>query len=337
MNYEEFKARVQEELVDYLGAGYEDVRIEFVRTNKVNRSCDAIVLRDLPGMGNASPSVPTDSVFEQYEKTGDFEGVMSSLAENIKDSITRFMETPMGNGLNFDKVDEQIFFSLCNAEQNKEMLANVPHRKFEDLAIIYRWNIANDNEGLYTNIITNEFAEQIGKSEQELYDLANENTKNIFPTTIRNMNDVICDLMFGENLGDDEMKAEFEDIVENTPDERAMYVISNKANMYGAASILYEDKLHELAEKMDSDLYILPSSVHEVIAISDKFGNPEELAEMVYEINMDQVELSDRLSNQVYHYDKDNRTLRLASDSVNKSIADKDTKDISDKEMGKAR
>lgn len=103
----------------------------------------------------------------------------------------------------------------------------------------------------------------------------------------------------------------------------------------GATSILYEDKLHELAEKMDSDLYIFPSSVHEVIAISDKFVNTEELAEMVYEINMDQVELSDRLSNQVYHYDKDNRTLRLASDSVNKSIADKETKDISDKEMGK--
>lgn len=50
MNYEEFKARAQEELVDYLGAGYEDVRIEFVRTNKVNRSCDAIVLRNLPGI-----------------------------------------------------------------------------------------------------------------------------------------------------------------------------------------------------------------------------------------------------------------------------------------------
>lgn len=32
---------------------------------------------------------------------------------------------------------------------------------------------------------------------------------------------------------------------------------------------------------------------------------------MVYEINMEQVDINDRLSNQVYHYDKDLRTLDL--------------------------
>ena len=90
--------------------------------------------------------------------------------------------------------------------------------------------------------------------------------------------------------------------------------------MYGAASILYEDHLHELSEKLGTDLYILPSSTHEVIAISSNFGSPEELAEMVYEINMDQVDINDRLSNQVYHYDKDLRTLRLATDTINKSL-----------------
>ena len=70
--------------------------------------------------------------------------------------------------------------------------------------------------------------------------------------------------------------------------------------------------------------YILPSSTHEVIAISSNFGEPEELAEMVYEINMDQVDINDRLSNQVYHYDKDLRTLRLATDTINKSLDDVD-------------
>mgnify|MGYP006878867193 FL=1 len=60
----------------------------------------------------------------------------------------------------------------------------------------------------------------------------------------------------------------------------------------------------------------MPSSIHEVIAVSADFGSPDEWAEMVYEINMDQVDINDRLSNQVYCYDKDLRTLRLATDTL---------------------
>ena len=73
----------------------------------------------------------------------------------------------------------------------------------------------------------------------------------------------------------------------------------------------------------------MPSSIHEVIAVSADFGSPDELAEMDYEINMDQVDIYDRLSNQVYCYDKDLRTLRLATDTINKSLDDVDRGAIS--------
>ena len=84
--------------------------------------------------------------------------------------------------------------------------------------------------------------------------------------------------------------------------------------------MLYEDNLHELAMKLDSDLYIMPSSVHEVIAVSSNLGDPNELAAMVVEVNMQEVELAERLSNQVYHYDKDLRKLDLATDTPNKRL-----------------
>ena len=76
----------------------------------------------------------------------------------------------------------------------------------------------------------------------------------------------------------------------------------------------------------------MPLSINEVIAVSTDFGSPDELAEMVYEINMDQVDINDRLSNQVYCYDKDLRTLRLATDTINKSLDDVDRGAISNPE-----
>ena len=101
---------------------------------------------------------------------------------------------------------------------------------------------------------------------------------------------------------------------------RTLWVLTNEFGTNGAASMLYEDKLHGLAEDLESDLYIMPSSVHEVIAVSVEMGEPEGLAEMVAEINMSQMELGERLSNQVYHYDKDLRKVTLATDTPNKRL-----------------
>lgn len=60
--------------------------------------------------------------------------------------------------------------------------------------------------------------------------------------------------------------------------------------------------------------------MHECIAVSVDMGDPYELAEMVNEINMSQVVLEERLSNQVYHYDKDARRLTLATDTPNRRL-----------------
>ena len=104
------------------------------------------------------------------------------------------------------------------------------------------------------------------------------------------------------------------------PPEQQMYVITNDRGINGAISMLYEEGLHDLAQRLDSDLYIMPSSIHEVIAVSSDMGDPNEFATMVTEINMAQVALDERLSNQVYHYDKDLRKVSLATDTPNKRL-----------------
>ena len=317
MNYEEFKQRVQNEFKNYLGEEYKDAEVFIREVTKVNMQVDQMSLLNLPG--------------------NDFEGVMEALSETFKEAIEGFEKSPLNNGLDFSNVDKNIIFTLVNAEQNKELLENVPHRKFEDLAIIYRWNVGVDSNGLYTNIVTNEFAEKIGKSEEELYGLAKENTNRIFPSEVRNMAEVISEIIFGEDgelMPEDE---EFRNMMTETPDDKSMYVITNKSKLFGAAAMLYEENLYDLSQQLDSDLYILPSSTHEVIAISDKFGDANELADMVYEINMDQVDLSDRLSNQVYHYDKEARTLRLATNKFERTISDDIKEKAPEIEEGKAR
>ena len=284
---------------------------------------------DIPGLKNATPTLYVNDLYEKYEKTGDYEEVARMAAETMEYGIKSFNSQIKEECLDTSKLKDKVFFSLINAEQNRKLLNTVPHREFEDLAIVYRWNIGAGSDGGYTNLVDNDLAKKEGFTENDLYNAANKNTKELFPVLVKNMNEFISEIIFGDSELSGEMEEEFKEVMMETQDERSMYVITNESKLFGAASMLYEEPLHKLAEKIGSDLYILPSSIHEVIAVSADFGSPDELAEMVYEINMDQVDINDRLSNQVYCYDKDLRTLRLATDTINKSLDDVDRGAIS--------
>lgn len=84
------------------------------------------------------------------------------------------------------------------------------------------------------------------------------------------------------------------------------YVCLTKDMKYGAAAMLYPGFLKDVAEKIGSDFYILPSSVHELIFVRALEGcDSLELMKTVREINGDPSLMcpADFLSNSVYYYD----------------------------------
>ena len=101
------------------------------------------------------------------------------------------------------------------------------------------------------------------------------------------------------------------DIIE---EEIPLFVMSNGDYMNGASVILYKDVLRDFAKYMEHDLYILPSSIHEVIILLDNeyAKAPEELARMVRETNRIVVDREEILSDHVYYYDREKDEIRIA-------------------------
>ena len=86
--------------------------------------------------------------------------------------------------------------------------------------------------------------------------------------------------------------------------------LTNASGSLGAAALFYPDVKDKAAELLGSDYYILPSSVHEVILVPDSAGiNATELCDMVKQANRTVVEEHDILSDNVYHYSRDDRRL----------------------------
>lgn len=310
MKYEIFKEVVADTFKDYLPEQYKNMEIQVVSANKVNRVLDGINLIN-PGVDkNVSPTIYINDMYDHYKFCNDLKEAIKSGAERMVKAFSSCPEIPK---IELAGAKDNIVFQLVNTEQNRDMLADIPHREYQDLSVIYRWVVKIEDEGVQSIMLKNSLAEQLGLNEEQLFKLAVENTRRIFPHCIKSMNEVICEMFVNDGMP----REIAEMMIGEMPADKMMYVISNDRGINGAISMLYEDKLHTLALAVESDLYILPSSVHEVIAVSAEMGDPNELAEMVSEINMEQVALEERLSNQVYYYDKDLRKLSLATNTPN--------------------
>lgn len=312
MNYELFKEVVAEKFKDYLPEQFANMELSVKSVEKVNRSLDSLHFSG--GEGNmVTPTIYINDMYNKYLQNENLEEVLQNSAVMLENAME---EVPMVGAIDFDTAKDNIVFQLINTEQNIELLSGVPNREFQDLSIMYRWVIKTDETGIQSTIVKDALAEKLGMSEEQLFKAAVENTKRIFPPVVKSMNDVIRDMFMKDGMPGDIVDM----MIGEMPAEQTMWVISNERGINGAVSMLYEDKLNKLATDLDNDLYIMPSSVHEVIAVSTSMGDPNELAQMVAEINMDQVSLDERLSNQVYHYDKDLRKLSLATNTPNKRL-----------------
>ena len=68
----------------------------------------------------------------------------------------------------------------------------------------------------------------------------------------------------------------------------------------------------DATEKLDGNFYVLPSSVHEILLLPDRFAPEHQfLKELVQDVNANEVDPKDRLSDNVYHYDAKERIFEL--------------------------
>ena len=183
---------------------------------------------------------------------------------------------------------KKLLVRLVPTRENQEVLDDIVHREIEDLSMVYCFRLEEVDDVNYTMFLTKEMLNQYGVSEEQIHQDAMRYAQKNAPAQIRSIYDVL-----GLDIDDS---------------EKLMYVVGVNREMYGAAALFYPGILERIAQLLEGDFYILPSSIHEVIVIMDDgLEEVEELEAMVREINTAEVEPKDRLSNNVYHYDQIDR------------------------------
>lgn len=224
------------------------------------------------------------------------------IAERIEDEE---VATGYSEAKNFAKmirskksILENVRYSLVNKKWNEAELNSYPHKEYLDLAVVYEVRNKNASMGLK---ITNDIMQNSGITFEELDEAANNNGDSYVAQDMLGM--MVSMMPFGEEEIEEMRKAQA-----NGPQ---MYVLTNVQKVKGASALLYPELIEDVAQKENSDLIVIPSSIHEILMVKASGMDKNDISQIVQEANSQQVDEQERLSDHAYFYKRGSLQITL--------------------------
>jgi len=212
--------------------------------------------------------------------------------------------------MNFDDIKDSVICKVVNTENNKDKLEGKPQEKIEDMTVMFATVLAQKEGERLTLPITNEMMNDMGIDQAQLKEAALANISEQ-DYSFKSMRDVLIESMFPDGVPENDPIVEM--MLPPEDPEMQMYVLTNECSVNGAAEILNQKAMDEIADKLGGDFVVLPSSVHEtiILPLNDEM-DPAMLESMVQEINAGVVNEEDKLSDHVFQYDsKEHELVRM--------------------------
>lgn len=203
----------------------------------------------------------------------------------------------------FEDAKKKIIYRLVDFGRNRKLLEDIPCIRYCDMAVTFYLLIEINENGQVAALIHNHHMRKWNVDVDTLYRLAKRNTPRLLPPSLSSIVDIL-ERIGREHTQDEDM----EEVSGYLPGEQTrgfLHVLTNRESMYGAAVILYDGVLRRFAKKRGSDLYILPSSIHEVLLMPCTTQMEAAwLRKTVREINQTKVSKEEVLSDNVYLYSR---------------------------------
>ena len=298
MDFKEFVNKLEQDLKDAMADISPGATVDVRSVEKLQEgSYTGITIS--PAGGNVGMNLNANQLFDQMQDGQSYEGVLAVAVSTAERGLHDMPAVDVSELMNYEAAKKYLCFDVVGSDRNADMLEKVPHTDKENISMVYRLQLASSENGAATVLITNAMMEQFGVTKEQLHADAMENAQEIRPADFRTMAAVMAEMMGMP----EEMMADM---------APPMYVATNQDKVQGAAVMFYPDFMDQAAKELGGDIFILPSSVHEVLILPDDGNmNAQELKEMVTSINASEVSPEDRLTDSVYHYDAQERIFEL--------------------------
>lgn len=254
---------------------------EVTKTNGVKR------IGVIVGDGDIRPNVYIEEMYLKGMSIEDAAEEVKCIANaNANPSID------LSGIMTYESVKEKLSLRLYNAKTPAEVCQSAEEYGFDDLILVPYVEVGRDKDGMMSVKVTNQLLESWGITKAKVIEDAMQNTKASGNFKVRSMRDTFMEIM-GE-AADLMLPPEDDDMPQ-------MLTITNGNKMFGALGAIICAK--ELTERMKNGYFIIPSSVHECIAVPRNGMDAETLAGMIKEVNETQVSPEDILGWHAYEFE----------------------------------
>jgi len=253
---------------------------------------------DFPG-GELCASFNAGPYYQSFMEGKPLEDLVPPMLDQVRLILSRDDFSMDWTDLSYRSCRERLMLEVISFKKNEDQLRALPHRRIEDLALVYRLDFGTRGTSNASALITHSLLAHFGLEEEALYHDAMEIVPKKNPLVLRPLAETLRD------LGDFPSPA--------AADTNFLYLASNQTCLMGASVLAYPDFGRRVLEVLGEDFYILPSSIHEVLVLPvSREPIAPSLPEIVRSVNRFQVAPEDVLSDNVYHYRAGEDRIRLA-------------------------
>lgn len=289
MNFDDFKQEVLNFLQTSMPDEYKGVTFNICEVEKNNSTTrTAIQVND---GSEIRSNIYLEPAFEHYSKTGDIFETQSEFKKAVIEAIKKKPAFDIEATKNWAQVKDRIVPRLINKELNK--LDEIPHTDFLDLAMVYEI----DFDGIGTARISDIAQEMWGVSTEEIHTAAMSNLDRLRAPIISGMTEMLQEM--AEASGQEMPEEMAEQLAQTIP----MKVITTKEHVLGAVHLANIKFLRTVEAVTGGGFWIIPSSIHELIIAPLDDLESDILTEMVAEVNANEVEPTEVLSNTIYKFE----------------------------------
>lgn len=201
---------------------------------------------------------------------------------------------------------DRLFAEVCNSEKSAQMLQGLVYDQRENLAIVFRLSGYDEVTGRDCELVTTEQMRSWGVDMETISRAAFENTVEKRPPVLVDFQEAMQRAV-AENLLEPDVP-----LTESITPEIQLYVLSNVIGEQGAVYMFDENTMQKAAEKLGSNLIVIPASIQDIFVYPEETGMETDTArEILWKANRVLKMEQDYLSDEVYRYDKENHLLSI--------------------------
>ena len=310
MTYEEFKMTLADEANRILKEKNIDAEASFAKGlfQKNHQIVKEDIIAILPRnqeqeyLHYDKTGVRLSTLYQSYQKNTSFPFIVDTVMRYANEKyVSDLLDTQNTKG-NVSYSD-RIFCVLLDKKLAGEELENVLHRTFFDMVMAYFIKPIGNGFGYpFPNILLE--SEDI--KEEELFSVAVENARLMFTPKITRLSNTIMS-EYGKIRASANLTKEH--AINGLTSDTEVYVCNYNDSPCGSSLMLDNDFLHNLSKTVGGDMYILPTSIMEFMAIKAEKINIEDAVKLLEYFNENYSDESKHLTDSVYYFSQKDKKL----------------------------